>query len=112
MEDPWRTPITGLYPADEERRQLGAALANDARRRMLHFISLNGRCRQVDLVRECSIPQALASRGLASLVKAGLLRPVVDDKLTYYVADPERLRRLFRWLEELARVFRPKASLP
>ena len=75
-----------------------AALADDTRLRLLHFIAQNGEQRSPDIIRQLDLSQSAASRHLQQLSATGYLTERWREGSKWYSLNPDRLDDTFRAL--------------
>ncbi len=73
-----------------------AALADDTRLRLLHFIAQNGEQRSPDIIRQLDLSQSAASRHLQQLSATGYLTERWREGSKWYNLNPDRLDDTFR----------------
>jgi DNA-binding transcriptional ArsR family regulator len=75
-----------------------AALADDTRLRLLHYIAQNGEQRSPDIIRQLDLSQSAASRHLQQLSATGYLTERWHEGSKWYSLNPDRLDDTFRAL--------------
>jgi DNA-binding transcriptional ArsR family regulator len=89
-----------------------AALADPTRREILQRLQRAHEARVTDLARPLPMSLAAASKHIAVLERAGLIRRDIRGRDHFLRAAPERLAEAERWIAEYTGFPKPRAAVP